>query len=69
MPWRRRKNGESQKALDSATANVQKVTEKNVEVYKVAGELKRIRQHNHFASQLYTILGHDLGRPNESKPR
>jgi transposase-like protein len=70
MPWRRKKkNGDSQRALEDATAHVQEVTEKNREVYEVAGQLKRIRQHNHFANQLYTIIGHELGRRDGPGPR
>jgi hypothetical protein len=57
MRLRRRKNeGESHKALAEAQHHVELAKSRNPEVYQVAGKLRRMREANHFAEQIYTIM-------------
>jgi len=59
LPWMRRTNGESREALRDAEENLARTQARNIEVYEVAGKLKRTRERNHFASDIYTIMrGH-----------
>jgi hypothetical protein len=57
--WGRRTNGESSKALEEALSNVDKAEARNPEVYEVAGSLRRLRERNHFAEQIYIIMTRD----------
>lgn len=62
--WKRKRaNGESMRALEEAQSSVKEAASRNPEVYSVAGELRRARDVNHFAEQIYTIMrGHPPGR-------
>jgi hypothetical protein len=57
-PFRRHpsKIKESQQAILDATATLQRVQERGPEVRAVSKTLKEIRERNHFADQLRTIM-------------
>ena len=58
--WKRKTNGESaSKALEEANENIAKAQARNPEVYELAGSLRRLRERNHFAEQIYLIMTHD----------
>jgi hypothetical protein len=48
---------ESQKAILAATQNLRQTRERGPEVSRVAQTLQDIRERNHFAEQLHSILG------------
>lgn len=56
-PFSRHKNGsESRQALLDADASLQEVKARDQEVHAVSSTLKAIREKNHFAEQLRTIM-------------
>lgn len=63
MVLRRRKgDGDSQKALDSARRALREVKARDAEVREVAQALKRERIKNHFSEKIYAIMtGHSDG--------
>jgi len=58
--WRRKSNnGGSQEALQKAEDAVRTAERRNIEVYEVSGTLRRLRQKNHFAEDIYLVMrGH-----------
>jgi hypothetical protein len=56
-PFSRHKNGsESRQALLDATKSLREVKDRDTEVHEVSTTLKAIRERNHFAEQLRTIM-------------
>lgn len=47
---------DSQQAILDATKSLREVREKDDEVHQVSGVLKNIRERNHFAEQLRSIM-------------
>lgn len=62
MCFRRRKKcaeekiAESQKAVEEAHQTLRRVRARDSEVHAISGALKSIRERNHFAEQLRTIM-------------
>jgi hypothetical protein len=58
MPWKRKKNGSvrSQQAILDANKSLERVQARDPEVHAVSRALKTIRERNHFAEQLRTIM-------------
>jgi len=58
MFFRRRSKGlaESEKALQDADQNLERVKARDEEVHEVAEALKTMRERNHFAEQLQLIF-------------
>ena len=47
----------AQKALDDATQRLNKVRSRDAEVHEVCNALRQLRERNHFAEQLRTVMG------------
>lgn len=63
MRLRRRKtNGASAKALEDAQLHVREASDRNPEVYELGGQLRRSRERNHFAEQIYRIMSPTSGK-------
>jgi hypothetical protein len=58
-PWRKPKNGyaKSQEAVRDSAQSLAEIRSRDPEVHAVSKALKTIREQNHFAEQLASIMG------------
>ncbi len=54
---KRTPSGEADEAVKDAQLGFEKVQARAPEVHQLAGALRDIRRQNHFAEQLFTIMG------------
>lgn len=60
---RRSENDDSHKALKEAQSHIEEVKSRDREVQRVSNSLRKIRERNHFADQIYTIMNaHSEGK-------
>lgn len=61
MRWIKSRKDDSHKALADAETHVEEAKSRNPEVYTVSGSLRRLREENHFAEQIYLIMVGERG--------
>lgn len=58
LPWQKPKgSAKSQQAVLDATRSLEEIRSRNPEVHAVSKALRKIREQNHFAEQLQSIMG------------